>query len=538
MGAGRRTTWTLRGALATGLAAGIFACRGEEMRAPAEVPDLTVATSTPRIRRLTARELTNVVADLFGEDLGPRDLLPETSETGYDNGPARATVQADQAERLEAWAVTVARAAVVRHLGVVQGGCDVSTAGEDTCRRAFVDGFATRAFRRSPTTSEAQRLGAVITEGAREGGFVAGLEAGVLTVLQSPAFLYREELGEPLEGGRGRVRLLPHEVASALSFFLTGSLPDEALAVAAREGRLATGEGRRREATRLLGMPRARVQLAHFLDAWLATARLDTTAKDAAEYPTFNATLRRGMRGELDTLYGDVATSGSLTSLFTSTRAHLSDGLAGHYGVPGEGDVELDGALRAGVLTRAGFLTAVSGYDDSSPISRGVFVRAAILCAPPTPPPAGIPRDVPVPAAGTTRDRFAAHTKSPFCQSCHEAIDGVGFGFEEFDAVGAHRTTERGGVVDTRGQLLESDGADGPFVGVVDLERHLLASPRLTTCFQRQLFRFAMGAAESERDEPTFKALGAHFTVETPLVELVLAFVESRAFVEREAVAP
>src|SRR5439155_8806960 len=142
-----------------------------------------------------------------------------------------------------------------------------------------------------------------------------------------------------------------------------------------------------------------------------------------------------------------------------------------------------------GILTRAGFLTVHAGFDSSNPIARGIFVRASMLCAPPHAPPQSVPKSVPPDGARTTRDRYEQHVHDPFCQSCHAAIDGVGFGFEQFDGIGAFRTHENGVLVDTSGTLMDSDGADGPFVGASELGARLLASPRLPSCFAVNMFR-------------------------------------------------
>src|SRR5262249_46900909 len=184
----------------------------------------------------------------------------------------------------------------------------------------------------------------------------------------------------------------------------------------------------------------------------------------------------------------------SLRDLFGSPIGFINDRLADHYGVAAPGSdtpvaVDLDPNVRRGVLTRAGFLTVHAGYDNSNPIARGVFVRTALLCAHQQPPPPGLPRGPPgATAANTTRARFAEHVANPFCMKCHDAIDGVGFGFESFDGVGAYRTTENGIDIDASGKLLDSHDQDGPFAGVIALEQKLAQSRTVADCFVRQMF--------------------------------------------------
>jgi hypothetical protein len=195
----------------------------------------------------------------------------------------------------------------------------------------------------------------------------------------------------------------------------------------------------------------------------------------------------------------------------------------------------LDPALRKGVMTRAGFLAAHAATDSSGPIARGVFVLDTILCAPPPQPPANVP---PAPPAGdpvvkniTTRQRFDRHVSTPFCASCHKQIDGVGFGFEEFDGIGRHRTTENGQPVDTSGTIVGTGEIDGDYVGVAALSERLASSRVLARCYVRHAYRYAMGQIE-----PTGADLGAldgAFTTDAALTDIFLAIVASDLFVTR-----
>jgi len=165
-----------------------------------------------------------------------------------------------------------------------------------------------------------------------------------------------------------------------------------------------------------------------------------------------------------------------------------------------------------------------------NPIPRGVFMLDQLLCRPPPPPPANIPA-APSPADDaankrTTRARFAAHVANPDCVGCHTLIDGYGFGFEEFDGIGAHRTIENEVAVDTSGTVRGTGDADGPFVGVSALSDRLVASRRLRDCFVRQVYRFAMGQIETTVDRPVLDALAAGFTVDTPVADLLMALIE------------
>jgi hypothetical protein len=491
-----------------------------------------------QLRRLSTREIGNVMFDLIGERLPADRFIEETYATGYDNGPLDLTMQTDEASALEHTASELAKDAVARHSRELIGDCVASRDGQAACTKVFVEGFAARAFRRALRPDEARRLTGLLDQGSQIGGFELGLETATTAVLESAPLLYREEHGEVIGARR---RLTPIETASALSFFVAGTMPDAALVAAANEGRLATGDDRRREATRLLATSEAHADLRAFFLEWLGLSEIATVGKDHTTYPEYDAALGASMQAEVDGFL-DFALwqgDGSLAELFTSNVSFVDARVASLYGISGGGTspqkVELDASSRRGVLTRAGFLTAHAGYDSSGPIARGVFVRSALLCAAPPPPPPNIPRTVSPANGHTTRERFAAHTESPFCQGCHKAIDGVGFGFEQFDGIGRLRTMEGGEPVDTSGTLLGSAnaGADQPFSGVSALEDLLVKSPSVTSCFVKQLFRFAMGRAEGADDKPVLDALVARFDTHARVTDLVLDLASADAFVDR-----
>jgi hypothetical protein len=297
----------------------------------------------------------------------------------------------------------------------------------------------------------------------------------------------------------------------------------------------------RAAARRLLAANASRVQIRHFFEQWLALERIGFVTKDAKAFPEFDESLRRTMQEDTARFLDEVLWEGrgALSDVFGSNVAFVDENLAKLYAVPYSGPgvrrVALDPIHRRGVLTRAAYLAAHSGPNETGPVGRGLFVRSAFLCASTSAPPVGIDRTVPKIETKTTRERFALHTSNPVCQGCHLAIDGVGFGFEAFDALGRFRTTENGIAIDARGVLLDAGSADGPFDGVVELESRLLASPRFTSCFVRQVFRFAMGTSDSDEDVTTINDLAKTFRADSSIVDLFVEVAASRAFSERWA---
>ena len=178
--------------------------------------------SPRRLRRLSAREYDNVVRDLLGDKTSPaKRFVLDAFQNGYDNGSVGLAVQSDQAFDYQASAEALAATAVRDHASNLLGGCDPALEGEGTCVEQFLAGFVPRAFRRPATTSELERLRVVYREASSLDGFETGIRTVLEAVLQSPQFLYREELGPidagPSQEGGGSIRLTPHEVAAELS---------------------------------------------------------------------------------------------------------------------------------------------------------------------------------------------------------------------------------------------------------------------------------------------------------------------------------
>lgn len=529
-------------------------CSGDPEALPpagTESPPPPLTPAIRRVRRLSSREYNNVVRDLLGDTSRPAArFLRDAYQNGYDNGSAELAVQSDQVVDYEAAAEALAQTAVARGLAPLIADCDLAQQGNAACLQSLLDSLAPRAFRRPLTTGEQQRLRAVFdAELAAGGDFARAIQTVLEVILQSPQFLYREELG-PADApeGRGPVQLTDYEVATELSFLLTGSIPDAALWTAVTGGRFKTVADYRREAARLLGTPAARETVRAFLHQWLATDRTATLSKDSGFYPDFNQALADSMGQELDRFYDHVMWdgSGSLRELFTSNQSFVDDRLARLYGVQVSGGgfqpVTLDPALRKGVLSRAGFLAVHAATDSSGPISRGVFLLQALLCLPPPQPPANVPPALPAGDPGakdlTTRQRFEKHVSSPVCAACHKQIDGVGFGLEQFDGLGAYRTVENGQPVDSRGTLLGTGEIDGDYTGAGELASRLATSRSLTDCYLRNAYRFALGQIEPTGED--LRTLGVGFGSDARLSEVLLTLIADPVFTSRsfEAVKP
>jgi hypothetical protein len=498
-----------------------------------------------RLRRLSNREYNNVVRDLLWDDSRPANaFLDDSYANGYDNGSALLTVQTDQALRYQTAAEQLAERAMARHLVDLLGGCNPDLSGADACADRFFETFPQRAFRRPAKAGEIERLRSVYAYASAAGGFRLGIQTALEAVLQSPAFLYREELGSaPVNG---RTQLNDYELASQLSFFLTGTMPDDELLEAASQGRVHARDDLRRQGARLLQTANARANLREFFHQWLATNRLAGLTKDRAVYPRFSPALAASMGTELNLFLDHVLWegSGSLRELFTSSDSFADQALGSLYGLSEAAAfqlVQLDPSLRKGILTRAGYLAVHSATSHSSPVERGVFVRQALLCTQlPPPPPDVLQMSMMQPANPnqTTRERFAEHSTNPFCQGCHRLIDPVGFGFEQFDGLGVFRTTENGRPVDSSGNLIGTRDIDGEFNGASQLAERLVSSNQFRDCVVTQMFRFATGRAETSYDSDSLLRLSRRFSADRQLAEQFLSFIEGPLFSERIAEEP
>ena len=472
-------------------------------------------------------------------EIDPAASLPlETRPEGFyfdTDAQSGVVTGAHVREQLKAARVSVegARPQLARLVG-----CDLA-ADRTGCVAAFVRTFGRRAFRRPLTDPERARYEALATSTTDA---AAGIELAVRAMLVSPAFLYRSEMGSP--GADGSYALSPWEIATALSYQLWGTTPDDTLLDAAGRGELVDLSSREREARRLLADPRARARIADFTEMWLGIEEVAQRAKNGAVYPEWSIDLAEDMREESRLFVTHVIFDSShrVEELWTSETSFVNERLARHYGIAGVRGgsfvrVTLPSGQRAGLLGHGSILATTAHSDQSSPIRRGLFVRQRLLCQTFPLPPAdagGVPD---VDPTATTRERFAQHTASERCAGCHRYIDPVGFGFEAFDGVGAFRTTESGRPIDTSGGLSDVEGLGtgsmAPFATMPELGAILASAEQPAECFVRQYFRFARGYHERVADRCAIEALVGRYRSHRDLRELLLDVVLSPDFARR-----
>lgn len=469
------------------------------------------------VRRLLAPQYLNSVRYLFGSDAAEaaESLLPEDFVAegflGIGAGrippPELAAAEYSQAAEAVAEAVTCEvreQQSASRLAQFVP--CVGAPEPEVACYLELSETLLPLVLRRPATEDEIARAREHAIEGSQLGipDFYRGLRYAVLSMLQSPSFLYIVEVGEPDPDDPERRRLGPYELASRLSFFLTDTTPDEELMAVARDGTLAQSSVRQAQAARLLETPAARDTVQRRFSEFLALDQLDEATKDPGVYPEFDALLRSAMAEELQRVVDDVVfqREGDLRDVVVGSQTVVDESLAALYGL---GDVPPPGVWesrslppnRAGFLTSGAFLTIASQEVRTSPSQRGAFIKRHLLCEPLEAHAPEIPDQLPdlIDASQTTREALESATAEEPCGSCHRSFDPLGFALEAFDAIGRDRPTEGGRPVDTTGSF---DGL-GEFAGARDLATRLLEDPdeRLSVCLMLNVFRGGLGRLET-----------------------------------------
>lgn len=517
---------------------------------------VSACTSTPSVgantvRRLTRWEYDNTVRDLVGVTTNPSaEFSAEEEALGFTNNSASLTTTPSLVEKQLAAAEAIATTVSGRLSSLRWYTCNPASETENVCAVRFIDSFGQRAYRRPLTEPERAALFTLFQQGRAAGGvdatgqavsgFLAGIQLVITGALLSPDFLYRMEAS----GTPGPVTDL--ELASRLSFLLWGSMPDDTLLTAAVTLQLHTPEQLATQAERMLRDDKARAVVKEFHKQWLDFDRVHNAGKARSVFPEWSATIADLMEAETGDFIVRTVFDGEGTwdALMTSSSSYLTSPLAQFYGVPfpsgsGVQRVTFDARRRAGLLTQGSLLSINAHSDQTSPVHRGMLVRQTFLCEVLPAPPANVSIEVPAPTPGSTaRERFAQHSSDAACTGCHQLMDPLGFGFENYDGVGRWRDLESGKPIDSSGMLFGTD-AHGPYQGPVELARKLASSTQARGCYVKQWFRFAYGRGEVAADACTMERLNAGFQSSGRDVKALLtSLTQTDAFRTRAGDAP
>ena len=534
------------------------------------------APTGPGLRRLTAFEYDNALADLLGDEARPAQALAEPTGTTYGNA---AVMQKPTGNLIKA-AETLARQAAATAFGDPEKaaeliGCHPEGPGDEACMRQFVRRLGERALRRPLTDEEVATFVDLGMQHARDADFEAGAEVVVRAFLQHAEFLYRREVGDPVEGREGVYRLDGPEIASRMAFLIWGTVPDAELLRAAEAGELSTPSGRRQQARRMLtgseeNRRKTLRRLQRFHKLWLGykNAQLGDLATPAIRES--NKLIERVVFEE----------EAGWMKLFTWRETYIGETLADHYGLPapeGEGAdwVEYGDRGRAGILSHATFMNTGTKVGVTSPTMRGKHIFETLFCGhvPPPPPTVNIDNssiaecgpdgtcvrpDAAEGIACQTDDDCPEELgcKSEYsefymregsgCANCHAKMDPVGLGLENFSARGKWRTHEEpkelpgdeglpqpNCKVDGEGRL---QGV-GTFSGPGELGEMVANSERAQRCAVRQFYQFAWGKRQLPgAGHPGTKGLfGMYKKADGRLLRMLVEMVADDSFALRRA---
>jgi hypothetical protein len=513
----------------------------------------TVPAPAP-LRRLTLGEYQNTVRDLLGIETSaiPVKGLPSDQDSGlsgFFRGSSLST--GTDARAFMNLANGIGELAAGKAASLVP--CKpIPTAGaaQDACADDFIDKFGLRAFRRPLSNGEKDAL-RTLYKAQRGPDVGATFEQAIGTmvgaILQTPYFLYHWELGPnaPLKDAKGDpkiARFNSYEMASRLSYLFWTTMPDDKGFEAAAAGKLNSPEEIGQEARRLLADPKAKDGIVDFHMQWLEVGAVADLQKDPSfkDYtPAVAASLAREVAEFSSSVFLGPKADGKLDTLLTSPRSYVDAGLAKLYGMTSfaGGDmkeVDLGPSNRAGIFTKGAFLATKADAGESIPPRRGDLVMRRAMCITLV-----VPPTLPVPAVEepspnkTTRERYSVHSAAECAKACHEMIDPVGFAFENFDAVGAYRTTENNKPIDASGTF-KLGGTTLNFKNATELVAQLAKAPEVQDCMVRQWMRYGLKRLEADTEEPSFKALQASFkTANYDMRELLVALTKTRAFTHR-----
>ncbi|MGE3273639.1 MAG: DUF1592 domain-containing protein [Vicinamibacterales bacterium] len=394
--------------------------------------------------------------------------------------------------------------------------CRPTTASEEAaCAATIVRRLATQAFRGAMAPADFEDVMGFYEQGRKEGDFESGIRLALQAILAHPRFLFRLETEPTRAAAAGAPAPVGDvELASRLSFFLWGTVPDAELIEVASQGRLSQPAVYAQQVRRMLDDPRSDALATRFWSQWLRLQDVDKLRPDGLLYPYWDKSLSEGFRRETELFFDNlVHEDRSLLEMLTADYTFVNERVARHYGIPNvTGNSFRRVALppeRRGILTQGSILLLTSVADRTSPVQRGKWVMQVMLGSPPPPPPPNVPaldatKGVADGRVLTVRQRMEQHRANPACNSCHRVIDPIGLALENFDVTGRYRIKDNGAPVEVTGTLYDGTEMDGP----AGLRDALLAHREaLLRSFTESLMTYALGRRVEYYDMPTVREI-------------------------------
>ena len=467
----------------------------------------------PAVRRLTRVEYDNSIRDLFGLDLSPGETFsPDGSSYGFDNIADALSIAPVQVEQYYDAAGKVLDAVFKDRKATAAVFIKQAGPGVDArmAAREVIAAFAARAYRKPvPDDHLEQLLGIYDVAVAAKRPFTLSVRAAMHAVLISPRFLIRIE--DQDEKATAAYHVASYDMASRLSYFLWSSPPDAELLKLAAENRLQDASVIEAQARRMLKDPKSRALAENFTGQWLQLRNLSDHQPDAKTFPQFTPTLRTAMQEEAYLFIGElIRNDRPVMDLIDANYTFLNEELAKHYGIDGvKGErmqrVALTDRRRGGVVTMGAVLTITADPARTNIPRRGNYVMGTILGVPPPPPPPDVPQ---LPAAKadtkgkTLRQLLELHRSNAECASCHAKTDPLGFGLENYDAIGRWRDKEGDLAIDATGTLPSGESFNGPLeMKKILLDRKQAFARALT----ESMLIYALGRGLQRDDECVVK---------------------------------
>jgi len=389
------------------------------------------------------------------------------------------------------------------------------SAEEARCADQIMTRLATRAYRRPLTTHDRDGLMSFYKAGAAEGGFEAGVQRSIQAMLASPYFVFRFEKAPVNAVGGKDYKISDLDLASRLSFFIWGSIPDDQLLAAAERHQLSDTKSLNAQVKRMLADPRSEALTTRFASQWLRLQDLDKVRPDAFWFPDYDQQLADAMIKETQLFFSDIVKNDhSVLDLFNADYTFVNERLARHYGIPNVSGsdfrrVQYPDDTRRGLLGQGSILVQTSLANRTSPVLRGKWVMEVLIGMPPPPPPPNVPAldDTQDGKAGhqlTTRERMEIHRANPTCNACHQYMDPIGLALDNFDVTAKWRYRENGIELDTKGKMYDGTPLSTPG----DLRKALVSRPiPLMRSFTENLMAYAVGRRMEDFDQPTIRAI-------------------------------
>jgi hypothetical protein len=408
--------------------------------------------------------------------------------------------------------------------------CDVKTG--QACVEKIVANLAHHAYRRPVSKTEVAGLMKFVAMAKAQGQSTEqGIQLALEAMLVSPEFLFRVEKDANPTDPEKVHRLSDVELASRLSYFLWSSMPDDELMTLAEAGKLNDPGTLDAQVKRMMSDKKAAAFADNFAGQWLEIRNLDSIKPDPQKFPLWTPELKDAMRTETSMFFQHVLSENRPLSDFIDARyTFLNEQLAKYYGIddvkgPDFRRVDLKTEQRGGVLSQASVL-AVSSYPSrTSPTIRGKYVLNNILGTPPPPPPPDVPAldDSKIGSDVSLRKQLEEHRNNPVCASCHSKMDVLGFGLENYDAIGKWRTVDGKFPIDVGGTMPGGKS----FKTAAEMRAILIDSmPQVSRCMVEKIMTYAMGRGMQPYDNKTIdeinrKLRGDGYHFQTLIYEVV-----------------